>query len=183
MQISYLLLLVELGMSFQPLQVDYKRHNHLVTHTWMKMFWEKVSMFGMTVTTSEESWGFPREGDEFIMQVILQAGYRTEDLWRINKVRVLLQVLFMSDILTASGNMISSEVLSPRPRGEARSTMRWPNKQPTTSDMDLWRNAMRAICPSQGLSQGVGQFIRQMHRSWKWYWNREASTLHRTNDN
>jgi hypothetical protein len=98
-------------------------------------------------------------------------------------VRVLLQVLFMSDVLTASGNMISSEVLSPRPRGEARSTMRWPNEQPTTSDMDLWRNAMRAICPSQGLSQGVGQFIRQMHRIWKWYWNSEASTLHRTNDN
>jgi hypothetical protein len=136
-------------MSFQPLQVDYKRHNHLVTNTWMKMLWEKVSKFGMTVTTSEEPWGFPREGDEFIMQVILRAGYRTEDLWRINRVRVLLQVLFMSDILTASGNMISSEVMSPRPQGEVRLSMRWPNEQPTMSDMDLWRNAMRAICPSR----------------------------------
>ncbi len=129
--------------------------------------WEKVSMFGMTVTTSEESLGFPREGDEFTMQVILQAGYRTEDLWWINKVRVLLQVLFMLDILTASGNMISSEVLSPRPCGEARLTMRWPNEQPTTSDMDLWRNAMRAICPSRCLSQGIGRFIRQTHCIWK----------------
>jgi hypothetical protein len=76
------------------------------------------------------------------MQVILRAGYRTEDLWQINRVRVLLQVLFMSDILTASGNMISSEVMSPRPRGEAWSSMRWPNKQPTMPDMDLWRNAI-----------------------------------------
>jgi hypothetical protein len=32
----------------------------------MKMLWEKVSKFGMMVTTSEEPWGFPREGDEFI---------------------------------------------------------------------------------------------------------------------
>ncbi len=117
------------------------------------------------------------------MQVILQAGYRTEDLQRINKVRVLLQVLLMSDILTASGNMISSEVLPPRPCGEARLTMRWPNKQPTTSDMDLWRNAMRAICPSQCLSRGVGWFVRQTHCIWKWYWNSKASILHRTNDN
>jgi hypothetical protein len=50
MQISYSLLLVELGLSFQPLQVDYNKYNHLVTHTWMKMLWEKVSMFGITVT-------------------------------------------------------------------------------------------------------------------------------------
>jgi hypothetical protein len=97
-------------------------------------------------------------------------------------VRVSLQVLFMSNILTASGNMISSEVLSPKPRGEARSTMRWPNEQPTTSDMDLWRNAMRAICPSWCLSRGVGWFVRQTHCIWKWYSNSEASTLHRTND-
>jgi hypothetical protein len=71
MQISYSLLLVELGMSFQPLQEDYDKHNHLVTHSWMKMLWEKVSMFGITVTTPSALGGFPREGDDFIMQVIL----------------------------------------------------------------------------------------------------------------
>jgi hypothetical protein len=116
MQISYSLLLVELGMSFQPLQVDYNRYNHLVTHTWIvKMLWEKVSMFGITVTTPSASGGFPRERDEFIMQMILQAGYNSNEVRRINRVRVSMQVLFMSDILTASGNMIAPEILSPRP--------------------------------------------------------------------
>ena len=115
MQISYSLLLVELGLSFQPLQVEYHQYNHLVTHTWMKMLWEKVSMFGLTVTTPSASDGFSREGDEFIIQVILQAGYNTDKVQRINRVRVSLQVLFMSDILTASGNMIAPEILSPWP--------------------------------------------------------------------
>jgi hypothetical protein len=36
-QISYSLLLVELGMSFQPLQVNYEKKSYLITHTWMKM--------------------------------------------------------------------------------------------------------------------------------------------------
>ncbi len=119
MQISYSLLLVELGLSFQPLQVEYHQYNHLVTHTWMKMLWEKVSMFGLTVTTPSASGGFPREGDEFIMQMILRAGYNSDEVRCINRVRVSLQVLFMSNILTASGNMIAPEILSPRPRGEA----------------------------------------------------------------
>ncbi len=95
-----------------------------------------------------------------------------------------LQVLFMSDVLTATGNKISLEVLSPRPRSEAWSNMQWPSEHPTASDMDLWRNAMHTIlCPSQCLSTGIGQFIGQTHRIWKWYWNRDASTLHHTNDN
>jgi hypothetical protein len=156
MQISHSLLLVELGMSFQPLQVNYKNHNHLVTHTWMKMLWEKLSMFEMMVIIPENSQGFPREGDKFIMLVLLRAGCSKEDLWRLNRVRVSLQVLFMSNVLTASGNKISLEVLSPRPRGEAWSNMQWPSKHPMVSDMDLWRNAMHTICPSQCSSTGVG---------------------------
>jgi hypothetical protein len=85
----------------------------------MKMLWEKMSMSGITVTTPSASGGFPRERDEFIMQMILQAGYNSNEVRRINRVRVSMQVLFMSDILTASGNIIAPEILSPRPQGEA----------------------------------------------------------------
>ncbi len=182
MQISYSLLLVELGMSFQPLQVNYKKFGFLVTHTWMKMLWEKLSMFEMTVIIPERSQKFPREGDQFIMQVLLRAGYGAEELQWLNRVRVSMQVLFMSDILTASGNKISSEVLSCQPCGEAWSTMRWQNEQPTSSDMELWKNAMHTICPSQCTNTGIGRFIGQTHHIWKWFWNSDKSTLHHIND-
>ena len=174
MQISYSLLLVELGMLFQPLQVDYEKYSHLVTHTWMKILWEKVSIFGIIVTTPSAIGSFPREGDDFIMQVIMRAGYTSDEVKRINRVRVSMQALFMSDILTASGHVIAPDILSPRPRGETRSSMRWPNEHPTSSDMTLWRNAMQAICPSKCLGQGVGRFVNETHRIWKW--------LHRTRD-
>jgi hypothetical protein len=122
MQISCTLLLVELGLSFQPLQAEYKKYNHLVTHSWMKMSWEKVDRFGITVIVPDGERGFPREGDEFIMQSILKAGYNNDELRRLNRVRVSLQVLYMSDILTASGSKISIEVLTTRPRQEKRSS-------------------------------------------------------------
>ncbi len=121
--------------------------------------------------------------NKFIMQVLLRAGYGKEDLWWLNRVRVSLQVLFMSDVLTASENKISLEVLSPCPRGETWPNMQWPSKHPMASDMDLWRNTMHTICPSQCLSTGVGRFIGQTHHIWKWYWNSDASTLHHTNNN
>ena len=74
----------------------------------MKMLWEKVSMFRIIVTTLSALGGFPGEGDDFIMQVILQAGYNSDEVKRINRVRVSMQVLFMSDILTASGPCVAS---------------------------------------------------------------------------
>jgi hypothetical protein len=53
MQTSYLLFFAELGLSFQPLQESYSRYDFLVTHSWMKMLWEKLSMFDMKVVVTE----------------------------------------------------------------------------------------------------------------------------------
>ena len=40
MQVSYSLIFVELGLSFQPLQEPYTQFEHLTTHLWMKMLWD-----------------------------------------------------------------------------------------------------------------------------------------------
>jgi hypothetical protein len=71
MHISHSLLFVKLGMLFQPLQEDYVKHGYLVTHLWMKMLWEKLSLLDMKVIIPETLLKFPRKGDQFIMQVLL----------------------------------------------------------------------------------------------------------------
>ncbi len=101
------------------------------------MLWEKLSMFNMHVIVADQPKEFPREGYQFIMQVLINAGYTNKALGRLNRVRVSLQLLFMLDILTASGNKISIEILSRRPQGEAWLNMRGPNEHPTDSDMQL----------------------------------------------
>ncbi len=117
------------------------------------MLWEKVSVFGITVTTPSALGGFPREGDDFIKQVILRVGYSTHDVKSINRVRVYMQVLFMSDILTASGHKVTPEILSPRPRDEMRSNMRWPNEHP---DRFQWEHA--SSCAAFGPVNGYSLF-------------------------
>jgi hypothetical protein len=65
MQTSLSLLFVELGLSFQPQQESYKRYGYLVTHTWMKMLWEKSSMFNMqeVIAVAGQPEEYPREGN------------------------------------------------------------------------------------------------------------------------
>jgi hypothetical protein len=112
MKASYSLFLVEMGLSLQPLQESYERYEYLLTHSWMKMLWEKVSMFDLKVVVADLQLKYPREGDRFIMQVLIELGFTKDKLWILNRVRVSLQVLFLSDSLTASGQKINPEILS-----------------------------------------------------------------------
>ncbi len=134
MQVSYSLLFVELGLLFSPFQEPYTQFEHLATHSWMKMLWEKLSRFKVRAVVANFNTTFPCESNEFIMQVLIRRGYSNDMLHDLNRVRVYQQLLFMSDILTASGNKINPEILSRCPPGEAWSNMTWPNKHPTDSD-------------------------------------------------
>ena len=112
------------------------------------------------------------------MQVLVESGYTGEALRRLNRVRVSLQVLFLSDILTASGSKVSTDILLRQPQGKAWSTMRWPNKQPTDSDMKPWAAAMLLICPSRSSTPSIGRLIGKSHKVWRWFWNEAHSTTH-----
>jgi hypothetical protein len=85
----YSLLYVELGLSFQPLQESYHKYGHLA-HSRMKMLWEKLSMFDVHTVVADLSLKFPREGNQFIMQVLVKAEYTGEALPHLNRVQVSL---------------------------------------------------------------------------------------------
>jgi hypothetical protein len=101
------------------------------------MLWEKLSTFDVKIIVADNTLQFPRENNQFIMKALIEKGYSGDTLRRLNCVRVLQQVLFMSGILTALGCKIDKEAGSRRHNGEGRSSIRWPNEQPTHSDFEL----------------------------------------------
>jgi hypothetical protein len=111
MQMSYSLLFLKLGLLFHPLQESYDRFKGLITHSWVKMLWEKISKFKVRAVVANTQLTLPRDGDQFIMQVLIQSSYSIQALLCLNCVRVCQQTLFMSDVLTASGNKINPEIL------------------------------------------------------------------------
>jgi hypothetical protein len=175
-QTSYLLFFSELRLSFQPLKELYNCYGFLVTHSWMKMLWEKLSMFDMKVVVTDFAQEYPRRGNQFIMQVLLKAGYTAKMLIRLNRVQISLQLLFMLDVLTASGNKVNTNILSCCPPGEM-SNMRWPQEWPTNSNLQLCKNAMLTNCPSRCKSSSVRQFLGNTHRIWRWLWCKGDTTL------
>ncbi len=183
MQVSYSLFLVELGISFQPLHESYSKYGFLSTHSWMKMLWEKISMFRVKIVVANEAIKYPREGDQFIMQLLFEMGYPWESLRRLNCMCIFLQVLFLSDILTALGNKINPEVLLHRSSSKMRSCMQWPTECPTESDFQLWRDAMHSLCPRRCSHAHIGHFTVPTQKIWRWTWDDASGFLcHASND-
>jgi hypothetical protein len=136
----------------------------LTTHSWMKILWEKVDKFGVTIETAKGPLAFPRHGDEFLMLVLLERGYSREIAQRLNRVRIHMQVIFLSDVLTVSGNRINTTALQICPRTNKTSTLNWPREEPTLVDIILWKEALEDICPNRRHLNCLGQYVEKSHR-------------------
>jgi hypothetical protein len=138
LQASLELLVLDLGISFQPLQVSYAQFGKWATTSWLKRVWEKVSFFGLTIQVNNLQKRFPREGDNWLMSLFIVRGHNAKELAALNRVRKHQQVLFLSDILGASGGLLDKRYLQERRPGECWSSMKFPREVVTAPEMELW---------------------------------------------
>ena len=71
-------------------------------------------MFRITVEVCNIPLLQPRKRDKWMMMELKSKGHLTEDLRRLNRVRVHQQVLFLSDVLGASGKSLDRKYLKQR---------------------------------------------------------------------
>jgi hypothetical protein len=87
LQTSLELLVVDLGLLFQPFQVSYEHFGDWATTSWLKRVWEKVSFFGFTLSVNNLLVCYPREGDDWLMSQFIARGYTANELVILNQVQ------------------------------------------------------------------------------------------------
>jgi hypothetical protein len=112
------LLVIELGMSPQPFQEEYKVCHHWVTHSWMKSVWEKAHHLWVEIDIANLPVHPPWERDSWLMQEFVHVNYNCNAIWRLNQVRVHQEVLFLLNVMDASGWSINRKYLNPAPMGK-----------------------------------------------------------------
>jgi hypothetical protein len=167
-------LLVELGMSFQPLQLSYADFGNMVTTSWLKRVWEKLDRFKFAVTVHNFCSVFPREGEDWLMARLIAIGYGGNDLQTLNRVRKHQQVLFLSDILGAGGKSLDKRYLQKRWGIEHWSTMKFPWEVVTEVEMHLWRTAKTEVVAAGLACSRLGTFNEEGHKIWGWRIQEEA---------
>ncbi len=102
------------------------------------------------------------------MLVFMDRGHSREELICLNWVRFHLQIIFLSDILSALGLRIDPTVLRCQDPSAMYSTKKWPKEEPMDSDFELWREAVEDICPSRLRIHSVREFVPETHRIHAW---------------
>ena len=132
------MMVLEMGVSAQPLQQSYSEYSDWVTHSWLKTLWEKLDLFNILVEFHDPPAKMGRDRDKWLMLEIKRLGMAKQELKRLNRVRVHYQVLFLSDILGASGKHLDKKYLAPKDPAEKWSTFNFPCERPPARDIKLW---------------------------------------------
>ena len=168
LQTSSELLVVDLGLSFQPFRVSYKQYGDWVTTSWLKRVWEKVSFFDFVLMINNLPTSYPREGDDWLMARFIATGYTAEELSILNCVRKHQQVLFLLDILGAGGGLVDKRYLTKRLPGERWSLMKFPREVVNEAEMGLWRRAIAQVVTHGSAQASLGAFKVDGHKLWEW---------------
>jgi hypothetical protein len=113
MQVTMELLITELGWSRLPLQESFETYGKWITNTWIKTVWEKVSKFNITIEIAPLPINPPRAGDKWFMQAVRESGVTDPtELAIINRAHCHQQVLFLLDVLDATGKSVNKKYLN-----------------------------------------------------------------------
>ena len=178
-KVSLEYVILELGISFQPMQLAYDKYGRRLTDCWFKSLWEKCHKFNVKIDFNHQSnlLRMPRAGDKWLMLELERSGFRGDELERLNRVRIYMQVLFLSDVLGASGKYLDKRYMSKRQHDERWSRVRFPNEKPPKRDFNLWKRVIRELVPSTGTTHTLGPLKFETHKLWPWRYSAEHGTL------
>lgn len=179
LQSSMELFMIELGRSHQPFLESFQRYHQWVTDSWVKSIWEKVACSGYKVLLNNIELPFPRDGDEWIMNLFEDCGYSPKELLQLNRVRIHQQVLFLTDVLCVKGKSIDPKYKKLRPDDERWSRLIFPYEEPNRSDLKLWNEALRQVAPRGHPSRRLGNWNHAGHKMLQWRYCEDSNTLFR----
>jgi hypothetical protein len=173
---------LEIGRSTPLLQEDFTKRGHLLTaNLWIGSLWEFCSEFGIKLEADRfKAPEIQRDNDSFIMELLEERFTFTgdknsrRDQWRsLNRCRMSLQVLFLSDIASGDGKSIRKDYLAYEGRAARphSSKWEWPLQNPTAKDWTRWTSAMQQISSPEGAltsDRHLGPWIRETHQHRPW---------------
>jgi len=168
--LSYLQLAV--GSSVNVLALPPHKYVQWVDHCWLLSFWMFLHKLKLQVSATSQ-WLPPllRNHDKNLMDYFIGLGYSPAILGTLNRCRLYLQIVTLSDIVSADGSCIIGDVFHGLPLIDRTSTLKWPCQQrPPPKDWGVWASALRTLQPRNSLLQPLGPWLHaNSHQSWFWF--------------
>lgn len=125
-----------------------------------------------------------RENDQFLMKAFRSAGYKKNELIKLNRCCLFLQVETLSDIADGKGDQMCTSSCNGERNNFSYSDHDWPiQSKPDAKHWTLWRQALRRSFPRINhqrlgiLVNPLGSWIDNAEDKWQWFYSAENSKL------
>jgi len=102
---------LETGIAGELLQTP-GNFEPLVTDTWLKRLWLDCLLYQINIYTDIQILRPQRQQDIELMRIFAQYGYRGQDLGDLNRCRMFLHVIWLSDICDGTGTKVLEDYWS-----------------------------------------------------------------------
>jgi hypothetical protein len=176
---------LELGYARNPLWENFDEKDLLATECWMKSFWERCHYYPFEIRLIYPSLATPHQHDRMMVEMFLDAGYKRLQLQGLNRCRLVLRLLFLSDITTACGHFLDVTFLTePHCSQNHCSTFIFLNEKPSRSKWKTWLEFWMAVAgPGGSLNQPLGKWVGLTHCKWTWFYRPHNNILYHKKDN
>ena len=107
-----------------------------------------------------------------MVDLFRSAGWKGEELRSLNRVRLHLHMLFLSDIVLANGRQVDASCLRPHAVPSTSSSYDFPREEPTSTDWTRWADFWTSFTQYNFLlPDPLGDWIAPTHRSWLWHYD------------
>ncbi len=104
---------LQIGTPNNSFLLDYARWGNLAPLSWVKMLWKSLQHFKITFYMQFPTIPPPRKRDQVIMDIIFFHPLNSTEIAWLNRCRVYLHALFLSDITTADEKYLEHFVFDP----------------------------------------------------------------------
>jgi hypothetical protein len=164
--LSYLQLLS--GSDLSILQQPFLPYKRWIENVWLTSLWAFLSQVKYKLVVTQE-W-LPvraRYNDQTLMTHFMALGFSRQQLGQLNRCRLYIQVIFLSDIVSADGRIIIPDSKEGIRTVDRVSTLNWPiQDRPSKQAWRLWEQALWNFENRGRLMLPLKQWVGDTHQRW-----------------
>jgi hypothetical protein len=143
---------LDIGCNGSILTLPYDTFGSLTCSSWIQHTWQFLHSFGIKLDIHVPEFELAREHDQLIIPTFVQQGFDGVELVQLNRCRVFLQVVTLSDICTGDGSRFTRSCWNGQRDSTRKIIYQWPYQAPLPDTYWVtWKKALNTLCNSNGI--------------------------------
>ena len=157
------ILRLELGCNGSLFALPFPIFGHLPTTSWMTHTWKFLSESDIKLDVSVPEFPLARESDALLIPTFVARGFCDAELFQLNRCRIFLQVISLSDICSGCGKYILKSSWEGIFESTRHNPYVWPYQSPLPPSYWItWKKALSKLAtPTRVLHQPLGKWLNK----------------------